>query len=367
MKYIDEYRDEHIVQSLAARIAQRATRPWKLMEICGGQTHTIMKYGLDELIPSSILLVHGPGCPVCVTPVEMVDRAIAIASRPDVIFTSYGDMLRVPGSHSDLLRVKAAGGDVRIVYSPMEAVKLASAQPARQVVFFGIGFETTAPPNAMAVWEARRQGLRNFSMLVSHVLVPPAIRLLLSLEHNPVQGFIAPGHVCAVMGYWQYEVLCREFHVPIVVGGFEPVDLLEAVDMLVAQLQEGRASVENQYVRSVRYEGNVAARRIVEQVLEVCDRKWRGIGTIPQSGLRLKDEFAAFDAERIFGVGEMTAEEPSECMSAEVLLGLQRPTDCPAFARTCSPENPMGAPMVSAEGACAAYYHYRRHSAQGCE
>jgi len=364
MKYIDEYRDEHIVQSLAARIAQRTTRPWKLMEICGGQTHTIMKYGLDELIPPGIQLVHGPGCPVCVTPVEVVDKAIAIASRPDVTFASYGDMLRVPGSHSDLFRVKAAGGDVRIVYSPMDAVKLARAQPKRQVVFFGIGFETTAPPNAMAVWEARRQGLTNFSMLVSHVLVPPAIRLLLGSEHNQVQGFIAPGHVCAVMGYWQYEALCREFQVPIVVGGFEPADLLEAVDMLVAQLEEGRAVVENQYVRSVRYEGNVAAQRIIEQVLEVCGRKWRGIGTIPESGLRLREEFAAFDAERIFGVGEMTAEEPADCISAEVLLGLKRPTDCPAFARACSPENPMGAPMVSAEGACAAYYHYRRHSAE---
>jgi hydrogenase expression/formation protein HypD len=364
MKYIDEYRDEHIVQSLAARIAQRTTRPWKLMEICGGQTHTIMKYGLDELIPARIQLVHGPGCPVCVTPVEVVDKAIAIASRRDVTFASYGDMLRVPGSHSDLFRVKAAGGDVRIVYSPMDAVKLASTLPQRQVVFFGIGFETTAPPNAMAVWEARRQGLTNFSMLVSHVLVPPAIRLLLGSEHNQVQGFIAPGHVCAVMGYWQYEALCREFRVPIVVGGFEPADLLEAVDMLVAQLEEGRAAVENQYVRSVRYEGNVAAQRIVEQVLEVCDRKWRGIGTIPQSGLRLRGEFAAFDAERTFGVGEMTAEEPAECISAEVLLGLKRPTDCPEFARACSPESPMGAPMVSAEGACAAYYHYRRHSAE---
>jgi hydrogenase expression/formation protein HypD len=271
-------------------------------------------------------------------------------------------MLRVPGSNSDLLRVKAAGGDVRIVYSPMEAVKLARALPQRQVVFFGIGFETTAPPNAMAVWEARREGLHNFSMLVSHVLVPPAMRLLLGSPHNQVQGFIAPGHVCTVMGYWQYEALCRDFHVPIVVGGFEPADLLEAVDMLVAQLEEGRAAAENQYVRSVRYEGNLAAQRIVEQVLEVCDRKWRGIGLIPQSGLRLREEFAAYDAERIFGVGEITAEEPAECISAEVLQGLKRPTDCPVFGTACTPENPMGAPMVSTEGACAAYYHYRRHS-----
>ena len=367
MKYIDEYRDEHIAQSLAAQIARRTTRPWNLMEICGGQTHTIMKYGLDELIPARIRLVHGPGCPVCVTPIEVVDKAIEIASRADVTFASYGDMLRVPGSHSNLLRVKAAGGDVRIVYSPMEAVKLARALPERQVVFFGIGFETTAPPNDMAVWEARREGLDNFSMLVSHVLVPPAIRLLLGSPHNQVQGFIAPGHVCTVMGYWQYETLCRDVHVPIVVGGFEPADLLEAVDMLVAQLEEGRAVVENQYVRSVRYEGNVVAQRIVEQVLEVCDRKWRGIGVIPQSGLRLREEFAAYDAERIFGVGEMTAEEPAECISAEVLQGLKRPTDCPVFGVACTPENPMGAPMVSAEGACAAYYRYRRHSIQPSE
>jgi hydrogenase expression/formation protein HypD len=365
MKYIDEYRDEPIVHSLAARIAQRTTRSWNLMEICGGQTHTIMKYGLDELIPARIRLVHGPGCPVCVTPLEVVDKAIGIASRPDVTFASYGDMLRVPGSHSDLLRVRAGGGDVRIVYSPMEALKLARALPMRKVVFFGIGFETTAPPNAMAVWEARREGLDNFSMLVSHVLVPPAIRLLLGSPQNRVQGLIAPGHVCTVMGYWQYEALCRDFHVPIVVGGFEPADLLEAVDMLVAQLEEGRAVVENQYARSVRYEGNLAAQRIVEQVLEVCDRKWRGIGLIPQSGLRLREEFAAYDAERVFGVAEMSVEEPPECISAEVLQGLKRPTDCPVFGAACTPANPMGALMVSAEGACAAYYHYRRYSDVG--
>ena len=360
MKYIDEYRDEHIVRSLAGRIAQRTTQPWNLMEICGGQTHTIMKYGLDELMPARIHLIHGPGCPVCVTPLEVVDKAIEIASRADVTFASYGDMLRVPGSHSDLFRVKAAGGDVRIVYSPMDALKLARALPTRRVVFFAIGFETTAPPNAMAVWEARRERLDNFSMLVSHVLVPPAIRLLLGSPQNLVQGLIAPGHVCTVMGYWQYEALCRDFHVPVVVGGFEPADLLEAVYMLVAQLEEGRAVVENQYARSVRYEGNLAAQRIMEQVLEVCDRKWRGIGMIPQSGLRLRGEFAAWDAERVFGVREMTTEEPAGCISADVLQGLKRPTDCPAFAGACTPKNPMGAPMVSGEGACAAYYRYRR-------
>ena len=364
MKYIDEYRDEGIARSLAAQIARRVTRPWSLMEICGGQTHTIMRYGLDDLLPAEIRLVHGPGCPVCVTALETVDKAIEIASRPDVTFVSYGDMLRVPGSGLDLFRVKAAGGDVRVVYSPMEAVKLARAHPDRRVVFFGIGFETTAPANAMAVWEARRERLDNFSMLASHVLVPPAVRLLLGSPHNQVQGLIAPGHVCTVVGYREYEALCRDFRVPIVVGGFEPLDLLEAVNMLVVQLEGGRAEVENQYVRSVRYEGNLPAQRIMESVFEVCDRKWRGIGMIPQSGFRLRPEFAAHDAERVFGVAEMTAEEPTECISAEVLQGLKRPTDCRAFAARCRPENPLGAPMVSAEGACAAYYHYRRHSVQ---
>ena len=361
MKYIDEYRDEALARSLAARIARRVTRPWNLMEICGGQTHTIMRYGLDELLPPQIRLVHGPGCPVCVTALETVDRAIEIASRPEVTFVSYGDMLRVPGSRLDLFRVKAAGGDVRIVYSPMDALHLACADRTRRVVFFGIGFETTAPANAMAVWEARREGLDNFSMLVSHVLVPPAIRLLLGSSQNQVQGFIAPGHVCTVMGYREYESISRDFGVPIVVGGFEPADLLEAVDMLVAQLEEGRAQVENQYARSVRYEGNRPAQRTMEAVFEVCDRRWRGIGMIPQSGLRLRPEFGAHDAERIFGFGETPAEQPSECISAEVLQGLKRPTDCPAFASRCTPESPLGAPMVSAEGACAAYYRYRRH------
>ena len=362
MKYLSEYRDPGLVGELTAAIRRAATRERVLMEICGGQTHTIMRYGLDELLPEGIRLVHGPGCPVCVTPLELVDKAIEIASRPDVTFVSYGDMLRVPGSRSDLFRVKAAGGDVRIVYSPMEAVKLARAMPHRRVVFFGIGFETTAPPNAMAVWEARRTGLSNFSMLVSHVLVPPAIRLLLSSPDNQVQGFVAPGHVCTVMGYWQYEQICRDFHVPIVVGGFEPADLLEAVSMLVAQLEEVRAEVENQYVRSVCREGNLPAQGIMEEVFDVCDRKWRGIGVIPQSGFTLRGEFAAYDAEKIFDVAGVTPDEPAECISALVLRGLKRPTDCPAFGVRCRPESPLGAPMVSAEGACAAYYHYRRLS-----
>ena len=363
MKYIDEYRDARIARSLVAGIVRRVTRPWVLMEICGGQTHTLMRYGIDELLPRQVELVHGPGCPVCVTPLETIDKALELAARPEVILVSYGDMLRVPGSHSDLFRVRAQGGDVRIAYSPMEAVKIARANPARQVVFFAIGFETTAPANAMAAWQARREALENFSLLVSHVLVPPAIRVLLRSPQNRVQGFIAPGHVCTVMGYREYEELAREFRVPIVVGGFEPVDLLEAISMLVAQLEEGRAQVENQYARSVCREGNLPAQRIMEEVFEVCDRKWRGIGMIPQSGYRLRPAFAAWDAERRFGLATITADEPAECISAQVLQGLKKPPDCPAFGSRCTPENPLGAPMVSAEGACAAYYHYRRHAA----
>ena len=360
MKHIDEYRDAKIARALLAALERKTTRPWVLMEICGGQTHTLMRYGIDTLIPPQIELVHGPGCPVCVTPLEVVEKAIQIASQPDVIFVSYGDMLRVPGSATDLLRVKAAGGDVRIAYSPMEAVKIARANPERRVVFFGIGFETTAPANAMAVLQAKREGLRNFSMLVSHVLVPPAIRLLLESPANRVQGFIAPGHVCAVMGYWQYEALSRQYRVPIVVGGFEPVDLIEAIVMLVAQLEEGRAEAENQYARAVTLEGNRIAQKVLLQVFEVVDRKWRGIGAIPQSGFRLRPEFAEYDAERIFGLADATVEEPAECIAALVLQGLKKPVDCPAFGVRCTPENPLGAPMVSAEGACAAYYQYRR-------
>ncbi|MGD0296323.1 MAG: hydrogenase formation protein HypD [Bryobacteraceae bacterium] len=362
MRYIDEYRDPKIAQALVDKISSTVSRPWVLMEICGGQTHTLMRYGIDELIPRHVELVHGPGCPVCVTPIEIVDKAVEIASRPDVTFVSYGDMLRVPGTKSDLLHVKAQGGDVRIAYSPMEAVKIARNNPSRKVVFFAIGFETTAPANAMAVWKAREEGLTNFSELVSHVLVPPAIRLLLNSPDNRVQGFIAPGHVCTVMGYWEYKLLADEFHVPMVVGGFEPVDLLEAIWMLVAQLEQGRAEVENQYVRSVTYVGNQPAQRIMEQVFEVADRKWRGIGKIPASGLRLRPEFAAYDAEKIFGLDNVETEEPAECISAQVLKGLKKPVDCPAFGSTCTPEHPLGAPMVSAEGACAAYHQYRRHT-----
>ncbi|MFZ0564259.1 MAG: hydrogenase formation protein HypD [Terriglobales bacterium] len=362
MKYLDEYRDHRIARALAAEIALSTTQPWVLMEICGGQTHTIMRYCLDELLPRGIEIVHGPGCPVCVTPLETVDKAIALALRPDVILVSYGDMLRVPGSHSDLLRAKAQGADVRIAYSPMEAVKIARANPERKVVFLAIGFETTAPANATAAWQARSEGLTNFSLLVSHVLVPPAIRALMVSQTNRVQGFIAPGHVCTVMGCGEYESLVRDFRVPIVVGGFEPVDILAAVLMLVRQLEAGEARLENQYVRSVSYQGNLPAQRLVAEVFEIGDQKWRGIGLIPQSGLRLREEYAAFDANRVFDLGEMTVDEPAECISAQVLQGLKKPTDCAAFGMRCTPENPLGAPMVSTEGACAAYYHYRRHA-----
>jgi hydrogenase expression/formation protein HypD len=363
MKYIDEYRDPQLARSLAAEIRARVTRPWVLMEICGGQTHTLMRYGISELLPAEVELVHGPGCPVCVTPLEILDKAVAIASLPDVTFVSYGDMLRVPGSSSDLLRVRAAGGDVRIAYSPMEALKVARENPGRKVVFFAVGFETTAPANAMAVWQARREGLRNFSILVSHVLVPPAIRLLLGSASNRVQGLIAPGHVCTVMGYTEYEELVAQFRVPIVVGGFEPLDLLEAILLLVRQLEEGRAELENQYVRSVTRQGNEAARRRMLEVFEVTDRNWRGIGPIGESGYRLRAEYADYDAERIFGVETITAPEPPECISAQVLQGLKKPHDCTAFGTRCTPANPMGAPMVSSEGACAAYYQYQRHIA----
>ena len=363
MKYIDEYRDERIARNLAAKIARRTTQPWVLMEICGGQTHTIMRYGLDELLPPGLELVHGPGCPVCVTPLETIDKAIELASRRDVILVSYGDMLRVPGSRSDLLRVKAEGGDVRVAYSPTEAVTIARSNPERKVVFLAIGFETTAPANAMAVWQARREELPNFFMLVSHVLVPPAIRALMVSPANRVQGFIAPGHVCTIVGCEDYERLVRDFRVPIVIGGFEPVDLLEAILMLVGQLESGEAKLENQYGRSVKEKGNSPARQVMAEVFEVANQKWRGIGVIPGSGLRLREKYAAYDAGRVFELSRLSVDEPAECASAEVLQGLKKPTDCAAFGMRCTPENPLGAPMVSSEGACAAYYRYRRHTA----
>jgi hydrogenase expression/formation protein HypD len=321
-----------------------------------------MRYGIDELLPPQIELVHGPGCPVCVTPLEVVDKAVLIASQPDVIFVSYGDMLRVPGSHADLFQVKASGGDVRVAYSPAEALKIARANPGRKVVFFGIGFETTAPANAMTVWQAHREGLKNFSMLVSHVLAPPAMRLILNSPANRVQAFIAPGHVCTVMGYREYEAIAADFRTPIVVGGFEPLDLLEAIDMLVAQLEEGRAQVENQYSRCVTRDGNRPAQELIAKVFETRDCKWRGIGEIPMSGWRLRDEYAAYDAEKVFQTESVSAEEPKECISALVLQGLKKPVDCSAFGVRCTPANPLGAPMVSNEGACAAYYQYKRHA-----
>jgi hydrogenase expression/formation protein HypD len=362
VRYVDEYRDPRLALAIAARIKNIVTRPWVLMEVCGGQTHTLMRYGIDELLPESIELVHGPGCPVCVTPLELIDRAIRIAGLPDVIFTSYGDMLRVPGSELDLFQARARGADVRIVYSPADAVKLARANPGKRVVFFAVGFETTAPANAMAVWQAKRERLKNFSVIVAHVLVPPAMRLILGSPSNRVQGFIGPGHVCTIMGASEYETLSREFHVPIVIGGFEPVDLLEAIAMLVAQLEQGRAEVENQYSRSVAREGNLAAQAALAEVFEVSDRKWRGIGEIGQSGYRLREKYAAYDAERVFGIDGCSAEEPKECISALVLQGLKKPVDCTAFGTRCTPMTPLGAPMVSSEGACAAYHQYRRHS-----
>jgi hydrogenase expression/formation protein HypD len=360
VKYIDEYRDADLAQQFADAIAGITTRPWTLMEVCGGQTHSIVKFGIDDLLPKEITLVHGPGCPVCVTPLEQIDKAIQIARRPEVIFCSFGDMLRVPGSDSDLLSVKAARGDVRIVYSPLDALKLAIEHPDREVVFFAVGFETTAPANAMAVYQAKQAGVENFSLLVSHVLVPPAMRAILSSPRSRVQGFLAAGHVCTIMGYTEYEPIAREYHVPIVVTGFEPLDILQGVYMCVKQLEEGRAEVENAYSRVVRMEGNISAQEIIRQVFQVVRRKWRGIGEIPESGLGLSPDYSAYDAERKFGLTEYVAEVPSECMSGLVLQGAMKPRECPAFGTICTPEHPLGAPMVSSEGACAAYYRYRR-------
>jgi len=360
VKFVDEYRGAADAQAYVRLIGRTVTRPWTLMEICGGQTHTFVRSGVDRMLPESLTLVHGPGCPVCVTPLELIDRAVAIAARPGVTFTSFGDMLRVPGSADDLLSVKARGGDVRMVYSPLDAVTLARKHPDREVVFFAVGFETTAPANAMAVWQAAKQGLSNFSILCSHVLVPPAMEAILGSPSNQVQGFLAAGHVCAVMGTAEYEPIAAKYRVPIVVTGFEPLDLLQGVYMTVRALEEGRAGVENQYARAVTREGNVAAQRLMREVFEPCDRAWRGIGVIPRSGLRLRPEYAALDAERRFDVGAITARESPLCIAGQVLQGLKKPHDCPAFGRECTPEHPLGAPMVSSEGACAAYYHYAR-------
>jgi hydrogenase expression/formation protein HypD len=362
MKFVDEYRDEATAKALLAAIARDTTRPWTLMEICGGQTHTLLRSGIDRMLPEAITLVHGPGCPVCVTPLEQIDRALAIARRRDVIFTSFGDMLRVPGSTTDLLAVKSEGGDVRIVYSPLDAVKLAQKHPDKQVVFFAVGFETTAPPNAMAAWQAKKLGLDNFSLLVSHVLVPPAMEAILGSPSNRVQGFLAAGHVCAVMGYWEYEPIALRHQIPIVVTGFEPIDLLHGVHLTIRALEQGRVGVENQYSRAVTRDGNRPAQALLAEVFETCDRKWRGIGTIPDSGYRLRPEYAAFDAETRFAVDTISADESPLCIAGEILQGLKKPHQCPAFGNGCTPERPLGAPMVSAEGACAAYFRYQRAS-----
>ncbi len=361
MKFVDEYRDAAAVRVVLEQIGDTVTRPWVLMEICGGQTHSLIRHGIDQLLPAELELVHGPGCPVCVTPLELIDQALAIASRPEVIFCSFGDMLRVPGSDKDLFRVKAEGGDVRVLYSPLDALKLARDNPDRQVVFFGVGFETTAPANAMAILQAQMMNLDNFSVLVSHVRVPPAIAALLSSPSNRVQGFLAAGHVCAVMGYWEYRPLAETFRVPIVVTGFEPLDLVRGILMAVQQLEEGRAEAANAYGRTVVESGNRQAQDTVNRVFCECDRKWRGIGVIPNSGWCLRPEYGLFDAALRFDTGEITVHESPLCRAGEVLQGLLKPHECAAFGRECTPRRPLGAPMVSAEGACAAYYSYGRY------
>jgi len=362
MKFIDEYRDADAARALAKRIRETVTKPWTLMEVCGGQTHSILKFGLDELLPAEVTLIHGPGCPVCVTPIEMIDRAIAIAKQPGVILCSYGDMLRVPGSSGDLFRAKSQGADVRIVYSPMEALEIARTNPDHEIVFFAVGFETTAPANAMPVYRASREEIDNFSLLVSHVLVPPAIEAILKAPENRVQGFLAAGHVCAVMGYRSYEPLAASHGVPIVVTGFEPVDILQGVLMCVRQLESGRAEVENQYSRSVEREGNQRAQEMLREVFTVTARSWRGIGEIPESGFGLAPAYESFDAARKFEIGAIVSNPDTECRSGEVLQGRIKPPDCPAFGTRCTPEHPLGATMVSGEGACAAYYRYRKES-----
>ncbi|HVA65031.1 MAG TPA: hydrogenase formation protein HypD [Terriglobales bacterium] len=361
MKYLDEYRDGRLAGALLEAIRRAQTRPWVIMEVCGGQTHSIVKHGLDQLLPAAIELVHGPGCPVCVTSLEMIDKAHAVARRPEVIFCSFGDMLRVPGSGGDLFALRAQGADVRIVYSPLDCLELARQHPEREVVFFAIGFETTAPANAMLVERAHQEQRSNLSVLVSHVLVPPAMANILQSPANRVQAFLGPGHVCAVMGYEEYEPLAARFRVPIVIAGFEPLDLLEATLRAVRQLEAGQAQVDNAYARILGREGNPAARALVYRVFETCDRKWRGVGAIPKSGYRLRWEYRAHDAERKFQVAEIDTREPEACISGQILKGIKKPRDCPAFGEMCTPLHPLGATMVSAEGACAAYFAYGRH------
>ena len=360
MKYLDEFRDGELAQHLAREIRQTATRKWAIMEVCGGQTHSIVRNGLDQLLDGAVEMIHGPGCPVCVTPLELIDKALAIASQPGVIFCSFGDMLRVPGSRIDLFRVKADGGDVRVVYSPLDALQIARQNPEREVVFFGIGFETTAPANAMAVHQAKIQGIDNFSMLVSHVLVPPAIEAIMSSPTCRVQAFLAAGHVCSVMGYWQYYPLVERYKVPIVITGFEPLDLLEGIRRTVRLLEEGTPQVDNAYERAVTFEGNQVAQKLLSEVFEVIDRSWRGIGEIPRSGWRLSEAYREFDAEYRFSVSTIRAQESPICRSGEVLQGNLKPNECAGFGKECTPRHPLGATMVSTEGACAAYYNYGR-------
>jgi hydrogenase expression/formation protein HypD len=360
MKYLTEFRNGEIAQRMAREIHQIATRPWKIMEVCGGQTHSIIKNGIDQMLPTGIEMIHGPGCPVCVTPLGLIDKALAIAAQPGVIFCSFGDMLRVPGTDADLFQVKSAGGDVRIVYSPLDAVEIAQKNPGKEVVFFGVGFETTAPANAMSVSVAKRRGLKNFSLLVSHVLVPPAIAAILESPGNTVQGFLLAGHVCSVMGYWEYPPLAEKYQVPMVVTGFEPLDLLDGIRRTIIQLEAGRHEVENAYERVVNFEGNRPAQRLLAEVFEVTDRAWRGIGVIPQSGWRLSEAYRAFDAEERFHTGHIHTEESPLCKSGDVLRGAIKPAACPAFGKQCTPRHPLGATMVSSEGACAAYFNYGR-------
>lgn len=365
MTTLDDYRDPEKVRRLVTQIKQHTTQPWVLMEICGGQTHAIMRHGLDQLLPQEIELVHGPGCPVCVTALELVDKALAIAAQPGVIFTSYGDMLRVPGSERDLFSVRAQGGDVRVVYSPLDAVKIAQQNPDKETVFFAIGFETTAPANVMSLLQAQALGLRNFSLLVSHVRVPPALHAILGSPYNRVQGFLLAGHVCTVMGYWEYLPVASKYGTPMTVTGFEPVDILEGILQTIQMLESGQVQVENAYARLVTQQGNLAAQEMIDKVFVTCDRSWRGIGMIPDSGWRLRSEYIDFDAEMRFDVARIQPVESPQCIAGQILQGLKKPFECQAFGAACTPEHPLGATMVSSEGACAAYYRYKSYAEGG--
>jgi len=363
VKFVDEYRDPKTAKKLLNAIEKITTQPWNIMEVCGGQTHSIIKHGIDQLIPDSINLIHGPGCPVCVTPLQYIDKALEIAKQANVIFCSFGDMLRVPGSEQDLLGLKAQGADIRIVYSPLDALKLAQDNQQKQVVFFAVGFETTAPTVALAVHQAKQLNCDNFSVLVCHVRVPPVMKALLSSKDNTVQGFLGAGHVCTIMGYHEYIPLVEQYQIPIVITGFEPVDILQGLYLCIKQLEDGRNEVENQYSRVVSQQGNQSAQRLLQQVFTVVDQQWRGLGQIPQSGLALSADYAHWNAEQRFSVASINTQEPKNCRSGEVLQGLLKPDGCPEFSKSCTPEHPLGATMVSSEGACAAYYRYRSHHA----